>query len=140
MTKLNRFQRPPRTKRSVRSVKIQEAQENKEPHGQLTNAQVREMVSAGAHAILRLGYHRGVGHIAVSEAVMVSTYLTAVATSEDMLDLYDDVLEGDESLKEMMKQLSQRVANEVANADRSRLEMEFEAERRAAATGSQRSN
>lgn len=140
MTKLNRFQRPPRTKPSVRSAKIQEAQETREPHGQLTNAQVREMVSAGAHAILRLGYHRGVGHIAVSEAVMVSTYLTAVATSEDMLELYDDVLEGDESLKDMLATLSKRVAKEVSEADRSRLEMELEAEARASSAASRRSN
>ncbi|WP_376986982.1 hypothetical protein [Bosea sp. R86505] len=140
MTRLNRFQRPARSQQSVRCRKIQDAQESREPHGQLTNAQVREMVSAGAHAILRLGYHRGVGHIAVSEAVMVSTYLTAVATSEEMLDLYDDVLEGDESLKEMLAELSKRVAKEVADADRSRLEMELEAEIRASSATPRRSN
>jgi len=140
MSKLNRFNRLPRSQQSARCTRIQEALETREPHGQLTNAQVREMVSAGAHAILRLGYHRGVGHIAVSEAVMVSTYLTAVATSEDMLDLYDDVLEGDESLKEMLAELSQRVAKKVADADRSRIEAELDAEARASSAASRRSN
>lgn len=57
-----------------------------------------------------------------------------------MLDLYDEVLEGDESLKEMLAELSQRVAKKVADADRSRIEMELDAEARASSAASRRSN
>ncbi len=118
--------RSDRPLRSTRQQRIDEL-DGKLPDD-LTDHELRlKFVDLSGQVYLR-GFHRNRAMLKPAEAVVVAAMITALASSDDAISLYDDILEGhDATLGELLGALarsSAAVATEMQEADRKHHESE----------------
>lgn len=112
-----RGERPLRSARQQRIDKL-----DGELPDELTDHELRLKLADLSGQIYLRGFHRNLAMLKPAESVVVAAMIMALATSDDALSLYDDILEGDPAtLGELLAALatsSAAVKEEMQRADR----------------------
>ncbi|MBX9907479.1 MAG: hypothetical protein K2Z25_02075 [Beijerinckiaceae bacterium] len=96
--------------------------ENEDQPDDLTDHELRLKLSDMAGQIYLRGWHRNVAMLTPAEAAVIATAIVGLATSDDAIKLYDDVLEQNEAtigaLLDSIKTAANRMQQDIEAADR----------------------